>query len=80
MFAWLSDIINDRLDHLYAAKAYLQSDVVTANSDATREVMSEIAEEEFDTQRLKHVHANSEEGHPGRLRANAVVGNSGKVI
>lgn len=58
----LSDVIDDRLDRLYAAKAYLQSDEATANSDATREVVSEIAEEEFDAQRLKHVHANAEKG------------------
>ena len=58
----LSEVIDNRLDRLYAAKAYLQSDEATANSEATREVISEIAEEEYDAQRLKHVHANSEKG------------------
>ena len=58
----LSEVIDNRLDRLYAAKAYLQSDEATANSEATREVVSEIAEEEYDAQRLKHVHANSEKG------------------
>ncbi|MGH1416343.1 MAG: relaxase/mobilization nuclease domain-containing protein [Pelagimonas sp.] len=58
----LSEVIDNRLDRLYAAKAYLQSDEATANSEATREVVSEIAEEEYDAQRLKHVHANTEKG------------------
>lgn len=58
----LGDIIDNRLDRLYAAKAYLQSDEATANSDATREVISEINDEEFDAQRLKHVHTNTEKG------------------
>ena len=58
----LDEVIDDRLDRLYAAKAYLQSDEATANSDATREVVSEIAEEEYDAQRLKHVHGNTEKG------------------
>ena len=55
-------VIDDRLDRLYAAKAYLQSDEATANSDATREVISEINDEEYDAQRLKHVLANTEKG------------------
>jgi type IV secretion system T-DNA border endonuclease VirD2 len=58
----LSELIDNRLDRLYAAKAYLQSDEATSSSEATREVVSEIAEEEYDAQRLKHVHANSEKG------------------
>ena len=58
----LNEVIDDRLDRLYAAKAYLQSDEATANSDAAREVVSEIAEEEYDAQRLKHVHGNTEKG------------------
>lgn len=58
----LSEVIDDRLDRLYAAKAYLQSDEATANSEATREVVSEIAEEEYDAQRLKHTHGTTEKG------------------
>ncbi|MEN8841235.1 MAG: relaxase/mobilization nuclease domain-containing protein [Octadecabacter sp.] len=58
----LSEVIDDRLDRLYAAKAYLQSDETTANSEATREVVSEIAEEEYDAQRLKHTHGTTEKG------------------
>lgn len=58
----LSEVIDDRLDRLYAAKAYLQSDEATANSEATREVVSEIAEEEYDAERLKHTHGTTEKG------------------
>ena len=36
--------IEDRLDRLYAAKVYLQSDEATANSEATRAVVEEIAD------------------------------------
>lgn len=58
----LAEVVDDRLDRLYAAKAYLQSDETTANSEATREVVSEIAEEEYDAQRLKHTHGTTEKG------------------
>lgn len=58
----LSEVIDNRLDRLYAAKAYLQSDEATANSEATREVISEINDEEYDAVRLKQVHANIEKG------------------
>jgi hypothetical protein len=58
----LAEVIDDRLDRLYAAKAYLQSDEATANGEATREVVSEIAEEEYDAQRLKHTHGTTEKG------------------
>lgn len=56
------DVIDNRLDRLYAAKAYLQSDEATANSEATREVISEINDEEYDAARLKQVHATTEKG------------------
>ena len=58
----LDEIIDNRLDRLYAAKAYLQSDEATANSDAVREVVSEIAEEEYDAQRLKSLQSHTEKG------------------
>lgn len=58
----LEKVIDDRLERLYAAKAYLQSDEATANSEATREVISEIADEEYDAHRLKHVQNHSEKG------------------
>jgi len=44
----LKDRIEDRLDRLYAAKVYLQSDAATANSEATRAVVEEIADREFE--------------------------------
>jgi type IV secretion system T-DNA border endonuclease VirD2 len=56
------EVIDNRLDRLYAAKAYLQSDEATANSDAVREVVSEIADEEYDAQRLKSLQSHTEKG------------------
>lgn len=58
----LDEVIDNRLDRLYAAKAYLQLDEATANSDAVREVVSEIAEEEYDAQRLKSLQSHTEKG------------------
>ena len=58
----LGQVIDDRLDRLYAAKAYLQSDEATANSDAVREVVNEIGDEEVEAQRLKHVQGHTEKG------------------
>ena len=52
----LDQVVEDRLDRLYAAKAYLQSDEATADSEAVREVVSEIADEEVEAQRLRHAH------------------------
>ncbi|MGR3512143.1 MAG: relaxase/mobilization nuclease domain-containing protein [Paracoccaceae bacterium] len=47
----LREQIPDRLDRLYAAKVYLQSDEATANSEATRAVVEEIADREYERQR-----------------------------
>jgi type IV secretion system T-DNA border endonuclease VirD2 len=47
----LSDRIEDRLDRLYAAKTYLQSDAATANSEAARAVVEEIADREYERDR-----------------------------
>lgn len=58
----LDEVIDDRLDRLYAAKAYLQSDEATANSEAVREVVSEINEEEYDAQRLRSIASHTEKG------------------
>ena len=54
--------IPDRLDRLYAAKVYLQSDQVTANSAATRAVVEEIADREFERQRADLHDGESERG------------------
>lgn len=58
----LDKVIDDRLDRLYAAKAYLKADETTANSEAVRDVAAEIASEEHEAQRIKHVHGVTEKG------------------
>ena len=58
----LKDQIEDRLDRLYAAKAYLQSDAATANSEVTRAVVEEIADREFELYRADLVDGESERG------------------
>jgi len=58
----LEEHIEDRLDRLYAAKAYLQSDAALANSVAMEHVLDEIANEEIDLQRERHVDADGEKG------------------
>jgi type IV secretion system T-DNA border endonuclease VirD2 len=54
--------IEDRLDRLYAAKTYLQSDAATANSEATRAVVEEIADREFELHRADLVDGETERG------------------
>jgi len=58
----LDDHMSDRLDRLYAAKAYLQSDAALANSEAMEHVLDEIANAEVDVQRERHVDADAEKG------------------
>jgi type IV secretion system T-DNA border endonuclease VirD2 len=58
----LEEHMSDRLDRLYAAKAYLQSDTALANSEAMEHVLDEIANEEVDVQRERHVDADGEKG------------------
>ena len=58
----LKDRIEDRLDRLYAAKAYLRSDAATANSEATRAVVEEIADREYELHRADLVDGESERG------------------
>lgn len=58
----LDQVMDDHLDRLYAAKAYLQSDEATANSEAVREVVNEIGDEEVEAQRLKHAQGHTEKG------------------
>jgi len=58
----LEEHIEDRMDRLYAAKAYLQSDAALANSVAMEHVLDEIANEEIDVQRERHVDADGEKG------------------
>ncbi len=54
--------IEDRLDRLYAAKAYLQSDAATANSDAARTVVEEIADREYERDRADLVDGETDRG------------------
>ena len=58
----LENLSDDRLDRLYAAKAYLQSDRATANSEAYREVVQEIADEQYDLQKDRLVDSEREGG------------------
>lgn len=58
----LKDQIEDRLDRLYAAKAYLKSDATTANSEAARAVVEEIADREYELHRADLVDGESERG------------------
>ena len=58
----LKDQIEERLDRLYAAKVYLQSNEATANSEATRAVVEEIAEREYQLHRADLADGESERG------------------
>ena len=58
----LENVIEDRLDRLYAAKVYLQSDAATANSDALRQVVDELADVEVERHRAADVDGESERG------------------
>ena len=54
--------IVERLDRLYAAKAYLQTDVATAEGEVMQEINNEIANEEVDAARLRHSARDTEKG------------------
>ena len=58
----LKDRIEDRLDRLFAAKVYLQSDAATANSDATRAVVEEIADRVYELHRADLALGETERG------------------
>jgi type IV secretion system T-DNA border endonuclease VirD2 len=58
----LKNVIEDRLDRLYAAKVYLQSDAATANSDALRQVVDELADVEVERHRAADVDGETERG------------------
>ena len=58
----LEEHIEDRLDRLYMAKAYLQSEPELANSVAMEHVLDEIANEEIEVQRQRHVETDGEKG------------------
>ncbi|KKK96941.1 hypothetical protein LCGC14_2657740, partial [marine sediment metagenome] len=52
----------DRLDRLYAAKVYLQSDAATANSEALRQVVDDLADTEYEKHRAADVDGENERG------------------
>jgi type IV secretion system T-DNA border endonuclease VirD2 len=58
----LENVLEDRLDRLYAAKVYLQSDVATANSDALRQVVDELADVEVERHRAADIDGETERG------------------
>ncbi len=43
----LDKVLEDRLDRLYVAKVYLQSDAATANTEALRQVVDDLADTEY---------------------------------
>ena len=58
----LDHVLEDRLDRLYAAKVYLQSDAATANSEALRQVVDELADVEYEKHRAADVDGETERG------------------
>ena len=58
----LENVIEDRLDRLYVAKVYLQSDAATANSEALRQVVDELADVEVERHRAADVDGEIERG------------------
>lgn len=58
----LEHVIEDRLDRLYAAKVYLQSDAATANSEALRQVVDELADVEVERHRAADMDGETERG------------------
>lgn len=58
----LENVIEDRLDRLYAAKVYLQSDASTVNSEALRQVVDELADVEVERHRAADVDGETERG------------------
>ncbi|WP_136443818.1 relaxase/mobilization nuclease domain-containing protein [Pacificoceanicola onchidii] len=58
----LDKVLEDRLDRLYVAKVYLQSDAVTANTEALRQVVDELADAEYEKHRATDVDGETERG------------------
>jgi type IV secretion system T-DNA border endonuclease VirD2 len=58
----LDKVLEDRLDRLYVAKAYLQSDAATANTEALRQVVDELADAEYEKHRATDVDGETERG------------------
>ncbi len=58
----LDKALEDRLDRLYVAKVYLQSDAATANTEALRQVVDELADAEYEKHRATDVDGETERG------------------
>ncbi|MEQ6204818.1 endonuclease [Sulfitobacter sp. HNIBRBA2951] len=58
----LDKVLEDRLDRLYVAKVYLQSDAATANTEALRQVVDELADAEYEKHRTADVDGETERG------------------
>ncbi|KZY03081.1 relaxase/mobilization nuclease domain-containing protein [Sulfitobacter sp. HI0023] len=59
----LDKVLEDRLDRLYVAKVYLQSDAATANTEALRQVVDDLADTEYEKHRTTDVDGETERGH-----------------
>nr|WP_011102872.1 relaxase/mobilization nuclease domain-containing protein [Ruegeria sp. PR1b]AAN05246.1 RC173 [Ruegeria sp. PR1b] len=58
----LDKVLEDRLDRLYVAKVYLQSDAATANTEALRQVVDDLADTEYERHRAADVDGETERG------------------
>ncbi|KNG91846.1 relaxase/mobilization nuclease domain-containing protein [Pseudaestuariivita atlantica] len=58
----LDKVLEDRLDRLYVAKVYLQSDASTANTEALRQVVDDLADTEYEKHRATEVNGETERG------------------
>ena len=58
----LEKVLEDRLDRLYVAKVYLQSDAATANTEALRQVVDDLADIEYEKHRATDVDGETERG------------------
>ncbi|MEQ5872059.1 relaxase/mobilization nuclease domain-containing protein [Sagittula sp. NFXS13] len=58
----LEKVLEDRLDRLYVAKVYLQSDAATANTEALRQVVDDLADTEYEKHRATDVDGETVRG------------------
>jgi len=58
----LEKVLEDRLDRLYVAKVYLQSDTATVNTEALRQVVDDLADTEYEKHRATDVDGETERG------------------
>ncbi|MHA6327274.1 relaxase/mobilization nuclease domain-containing protein [Roseivivax sp. CAU 1753] len=58
----LEKVLEDRLDRLYVAKVYLQSDAATANTEALRQLVDDLADTEYKKHRATDVDGETERG------------------